>query len=110
MLLRATHDLLDLFRRQRDWQHPVLKAVIREDVGKRWRDDGSKTKLTQRPRCVFTRRAAAEVFIGHEYRRTFITRLVQHKRRVRLTVGAVAPVAKQKLTKPCAFDSFEKLL
>src|SRR6185369_4237073 len=100
MLLRATHNLLDLFMSQRDRQHAVLETVICKDISKRRRDNHSKTKLPQRPRRVLTRRTTTEVFISDEYRCAFIPRLIQHERWIRLTIGAVAPVVKQKLAKP----------
>src|SRR5262249_47543362 len=109
-LLRAHHDLRHLIGSQLDRQHPILKTVIREDVRKRRRKDCPKTKLTERPRRMLARRATAEVLICNQYRRTFIARLVQHKLRIRFSVGQVTPVVKKKLSKPCALDAFEKLL
>src|ERR1043165_590651 len=104
LLLRAAHDLRHLIRSQNDRQHAVLKTVVREDVRERRRDDRSEPKLTERPRRMLARRAATEILIRYEYRRALVTRLVQHKRRIR------TPVVKQKLPKPRALDAFQELL
>ena len=47
--------LRDLTFRQYDGQQPVLKAVVKKDVGVAGRDDGAKAVLVKCPRCVFTR-------------------------------------------------------
>ena len=53
--------------RERDRQHAVLETVIREDVGKRRRDDRAKAELAERPWRMFARRSAAEILAGNEY-------------------------------------------
>src|SRR6185503_4318089 len=47
---------------------------------------------------------------SYEYRRALVTRFVEYKRRVRFAVRQVAPIVKNKLSKPRALDAFQKLL
>src|SRR6185295_10653170 len=104
VLLCARHDLVDLFVGECDRQHAVFEAVVREDIGKRWRDNRPESKLTERPRCMLARRAATKILARDENRRAFVTRFVENERWIR------TPVVKQKLTKPRTLDTFEELL
>src|SRR6185295_13317352 len=75
VLLCARHDLVDLFVGECDRQHAVFEAVVREDIGKRWRDNRPESKLTERPRCMLARRAATKILAGCENRRVVVTLL-----------------------------------
>src|SRR5262250_456058 len=59
---------------------------------------------------MLARRSTTEVLIRNQYRRASILRLVEYKRRIRLPVGQITPVVKQKLPKPSPLDTLEKLL
>src|ERR1700694_281424 len=52
--------------RQRHRQQTGLEAVGVEDVRERWRDDRTKAGVSDRPRCMLARRAAAEVRACHQ--------------------------------------------
>jgi hypothetical protein len=104
VLLCARHDFFDLFGSERDRQHAILEAVIREDIGKRRRKDRPKSKLAQRPRCMLPRRSTTKILPRNKNRRAFVTWLIENESWIR------TPIVKQKLTKPRTLDAFQKLL
>src|SRR5579862_6055660 len=59
---------------------------------------------------MFARRSAAKVLARHQYRRTLISRIVQHEVVDLLTLCAEAPVVKQKLSETRSLDALQKLL
>ena len=45
---------IDLLSSQNDWQHAVFKTVVKENIGKTWCNNGTKTIFIQCPRCMLT--------------------------------------------------------
>ena len=67
---------------QHDGQDAILEAVVEEDVGEGGRDDGAETVILQRPRRMFARRTATEVFPRKQDRGSLVTRLIEHEIRI----------------------------
>src|SRR5690606_19531213 len=74
---------------QHDRQQAVLEAVIEENVGVAWRDNGTETEVFQRPGRVFTAGAATKVFARQQHRGALITRPIQYEIGVQRTTGVI---------------------
>ena len=102
-----------------DRQQAVLETVVEENVGVTRRDDAAETVLFQRPRRVFTARAAAEVLAGEQYAGTLITLGVEDEILVQRALGVVlirladiqiTPLVEQVRTETGALDRLQELL
>src|SRR5207253_10111824 len=94
-LVRTSNEFRYFILFQNDGQQTILQTIIRKDIGKRGSDNGAEAVVRQRPRCVLARRATAEVFAGHQNRRSLVSGLVQGKRTLELTIWQIAPIVKQ---------------
>ena len=104
------HQLLEVFRRDRDRQDAVLEAVVVEDVGEGRRDHAADAEVQQRPRGVLARGAAAEIVARDDDLRLAIGRLVQHEIGVLRAVLVVAHLREEAGAEPGPLDRLEVLL
>src|SRR5574343_819746 len=83
------HDGLDFGGGQHDRQNAVLEAVVEENVGEGFGDDGLEPVVQQRPGRVLAGAAAAEVGTRDEDFGALITILVQDEIGVLRTLGTI---------------------
>ena len=91
-------------------QHPVLEAVVVEDVGEARRDDRAEPVVGQGPDRVFAARAGAEVAACHEDGCAAHGGPIQFEIRIVPAVFEEPPVEEQELAEAGPFDPFEELL
>src|SRR5262245_47274482 len=87
--------LRHLFGFQRQRQHAILEAVIKEDVGEARRDDAAESIIQQRPRRVFSGRPAAEIVARQQDRSALVAWLIEEEASVASSISAVAPIGEQ---------------
>src|SRR5205823_4998701 len=103
------HQFRDFGFAENNRQQTVLHAVVRKDVSERRRNNCAKSKISERPRRMFTRRTTAEILSGDQNRCAATACCIQRKRWIKLAVSRKPPIIKKKFTKAGALDSFEKL-
>src|SRR5215467_11594353 len=83
--------------REHDGEHPVLEAVLEEDVAERGADDAAEARAHERPHCRLARGAAAEVLRRHEDLRVTIGYLIEDEVPVLRAVRVEAHVVEEVL-------------
>src|SRR5579859_6421058 len=94
-LICLLHDLSHLFLEKAHGEEPILRAVIREDVGEGRRDYCAESEVGQGPDGMLARRSATKVPSCYQNARSFVARLVKDESRNLLAVWGEAPIIKQ---------------
>src|SRR5579864_8763292 len=90
------------------WQETILDAVLRKDIAKRRRDDGSDAVIQKGIRCRLTRRSSAEICAADKDPGIAPFRPIERKIRTLPAVGIQSQVMEQKLAEPRGSGHLEK--
>src|ERR1039457_969847 len=108
--LRLFSDATDQRLFHFDEQQTVVARVGAKDIGIRWRDDGAKAKLRQRPGGVFSRGAATKILSGYQNACRTVMLLVEHEVVPGRSIAMKAPAREEVGAETDALDALQMLL